>query len=68
MNKAQKHIKKLLEVAEGELEIEYLNACYDAWEGYEDSQYSYPFWQLRKLEKQYGCTTTEIKHMYNVKY
>lgn len=68
MNRAQKRIKELLAVAKGEVEREYLNECYKAWEGYDDRNYSYPAWQLRAIEKKYGMTTADIKELYNVKF
>lgn len=66
LNTAQKNIKELQAVATGEVELEFLAECFKAWEGYSDMMYSYPHWQLRKLEEKYGTTCHQIKQMYHL--
>lgn len=67
INKAQRNILTLQKYAQGTIEKSFLIECYKAWEGYDDSSYSYPHWQLRALEKRYGMTTADIKRLYNIK-
>jgi hypothetical protein len=67
MNKAQKNLIQIMKVAEGSQAQAFLHECYKAWEGYDDSNYSYPHWQLRALEKKYGMTVGDIKNLYNIK-
>lgn len=66
MNKAQKNLKVLISAAVLEKEKEFLQKCYEAWEGYEDSNYSYPAWQLKAISEKYGMTTNEIKLKYKI--
>lgn len=67
MNTGQKNLHDLMldwmKAGKSSLEREYefLVKCHEAWEGFDDSCYSYPHWQLRALEAEYGLTVAGIK-------
>jgi hypothetical protein len=45
-------------------ETEFVSKCIDAWEGYDNSEISYPAHQLRALEKEYGTTIQKLTRKY----
>lgn len=66
VNKAQKNLRELMEkllqkgFSSESKEFEFLAKCSEAWAPYDDMQYSYPAWQLRALEAEYGMTVSDI--------
>lgn len=63
---AQVRLRQLLERVpkeEGHART-FLQKCYKAWDGYSEDQYSYPHWQLRKLEEGFGFTVWELNKRY----
>ena len=45
-------------------ELQFINDCIRAWEGYSEQEISYPAWQLRGLEKHYNLTVNELHKKY----